>query len=341
MNRTHPTLAAILLLASPVAAAESALTFEKDVRPILKAYCFECHGEGEKLRGGLDLRLRRLLVQGGDSGPTIEPSKPNDSLLLQRLQAGEMPPGKKKLTKDEIALIRRWIAAGAKTSGAEPEALTTGFHITAEDRAFWAYQPIGRPEVPTVRHGGRVRTPLDAFLLARLEDIGMSFSTEADRATLIRRACFDLIGLPPTPAEVSDFLADQRPDAYEQWIDRLLASPHYGERWGRHWLDVAGYADSDGYSTEDAIRPWAHKYRDYVIRSFNADKPFNQFIVEQLAGDELVKPPYQNLKPEHVWADRSVCPTVISVTVNKQPCRCCSCCSWCPATSSRRRSASR
>jgi hypothetical protein len=246
MNCTHPAIAAILLLASPVAAVESALTFEKDVRPILKAYCFECHGEGDKLKGGLDLRLRRLLVQGGDSGPTIEPGQPADSLLLQRLEAGEMPPGKKKLAKEEISLIRRWIAAGAKTASAEPEALTTGFHITAEDRAFWAFQPVGRLAVPTVRHGGRVRTPLDAFLLARLEDNGMSFAAEADRATLIRRAFFDLIGLPPTLDEVSEFLADPRPNAYEQLIDRLLASPHYGERWGRHWLDVAGYADSDG-----------------------------------------------------------------------------------------------
>jgi mono/diheme cytochrome c family protein len=292
-----------LMAAVPALADEKAagtLTYEQHVRPILKAHCFECHGEGEKLNGGLDLRLQRLLVKGGESGAAIIPGKRDDSLLYQRIRQQEMPPGKKKLTREEIDRIGQWIAAGARTAKPEPMEITAGLHITDEERSFWAFQPIRRPAVPTVKNGDRVRNPIDAFLLARLEDKGLTFAPEADRRTLIRRATFDLLGLPPAPAEVDRFLADDRPDAYERLIDRLLASPRYGERWGRHWLDVAGYADSDGYATEDFVRPYAWKYRDYVIRALNADKPWDQFIQEQLAGDELVKPPYVNLSPADV-----------------------------------------
>jgi hypothetical protein len=294
--RRLPFLAVSLLFLAHTAALsappakDEGLTFEKHVRPILKAYCLECHGEGEKLRGGLDLRLRRLIVQGGDSGPAIEPGRPADSLLHQRIDEGSMPPGKKKLSRDEVALIGRWISDGARTAGNEPKEIGTGFHITAQERAFWSFQPIRRPALPQVKRMDLVRAPIDAFLLARLEEKGLSFAPEADRATLIRRAAFDLLGLPPTPEEVSRFLADDRPGAYERLIDRLLDSPHYGERWGRHWLDVAGYADSDGASSQDPVRPWAYKYRDYVVRSFNADKPFDLFIQEQLAGDEMQGP---------------------------------------------------
>ena len=152
-----------------------------------------------------------------------------------------------------------------------------------------------RPPVPAVQNRDRLRTPIDAFLLARLEEKGFAFSQDASRETLLRRVCLDLIGLPPTPEQAEAFLADKTPAAYEQIVNDLLASPHYGERWGRHWLDVAGYADSEGYTIEDVIRPWAHKYRDYVIRSLNADKPFDQFIREQLAGDEMITSPLNNL----------------------------------------------
>jgi mono/diheme cytochrome c family protein len=297
MRRLPLPAVALLVLAGP-AAADEVLTYEKDVRPILKTHCFPCHGEGDKLRGGLDVRLRRLLVRGGKSGPAVRPRDRDGSLLYQRVRQGEMPPGKKKLTADEVAVVGRWIAAGAGTARPEPSDAVS--RITPEEQSFWCFQPVRRPAVPAVRHADRVRTPVDAFLLARLEEKGLSFAPDADRRTLIRRLTFDLTGLPPTPEEVDAFLADPAPDAYERLVDRLLASPHYGERWGRHWLDVAGYADSEGYSPDDAVRPHAYKYRDHVIRSLNADRPFDEFIREQLAGDEMVRPPYQNLAPADI-----------------------------------------
>jgi hypothetical protein len=269
--------------------------FEQQVRPILKAHCFACHGEGDELNGGLDLRLRRLMVQGGDSGPAVVAGDAQGSLLLARVRAGEMPPGDKKLSPEQIDMVAAWIAAGANTSRPEPE--SPAAEITPDEQAFWFFQPIARPAVPQPRAADRVRTPIDAFLLARLEAKGLGFSPDADQSTLIRRAYFDLLGLPPQPAEVAAFVADTAPDAFERLVDRLLDSPAYGERWGRHWLDVAGYADSDGYTSDDPQRPYAYKFRDYVIRSFNADKPFDQFIQEQLAGDEMLKPPYKDLCP--------------------------------------------
>jgi hypothetical protein len=272
--------------------------FEKDVRQIFKTHCFSCHGEGDELEGGLDLRLRRLMVKGGESGPAITPGEPGKSLLLERLRDGEMPPDDKNpLTAAQIAVISRWIDTGAKTVRPEPKEIGGGLQITAEDREYWAFQPIRRPAVPTVKHMDRVRTPIDAFLLARLQANEASYSADAEKPALIRRAHFDLLGLPPTPAAVELFLSDDSPDAWARLIDRLLDSPHYGERWGRHWLDVAGYADSEGYTNDDSERKWAWKYRDYVIRSFNDDKPLDEFIREQLAGDEMVAPPYKDLKP--------------------------------------------
>lgn len=277
-------------------------TFEEHVRPIFKAYCFECHGESDKPKGGLDVRLKRFLEKGGMSGPAIVSAKPDASLLLKKLKSGEMPPTKKKLTPVEIERIEKWIAAGAKTRDREPETIAAGFHITTEDRAYWAYQPIlphTRSELPV----GRFRNSIDIFIARRLKAKNLDFSPDADARTLIRRAAFDLTGLPPTPEDVDKFNVDfaaRGLAAYEALIDRLLATPAYGERWGRHWLDVAGYADSEGYSPDDPLRTNAWKYRDYVIRAFNDDKPFNQFIIEQLAGDELVKPPYTNLKAEDI-----------------------------------------
>ena len=268
------------------ARAEDPPSFEKDVRPVFRAYCMECHG-GAATKGKLDLRLKRSAAAGGESGPALEPGAPDDSYLLMRMQDGEMPPGDKKVPPDQIAVVERWIAAGAPTLRPEPESLPPGLPITLEDRAHWAYQPLEKPTPPAV-DDPRVRTPIDAFLAKTLHEKGLAFSPDADRRTLIRRASFDLTGLPPTPEEVEAFLNDTRDDAYEQLIDRLLASPRYGERWGRHWLDVAGYADSDGDEPADTPRPYAYKYRDYVIKAFNDDKPFDRFIVEQLAGDELV-----------------------------------------------------
>jgi len=285
---------------SRVAAAEKERPpiFNADIRPILQANCTECHGEAEKPKGGLDLRLRRLALKGGKSGPAVVPGNADKSFLIERVTSGEMPPGKKKLTRVEIETLRRWIAAGAKVETAEPETLSAGFTITAIDRHYWAFQTVRRPSVPENRNTkSEIRNPIDAFLLAKLSEKGLSLSPEADRPTLIRRVTFDLTGLPPTPEEVQTFVKDESAGAYEKLVDRLLASPRYGERWGRQWLDVAGYADSEGGSPEDPVRPTAWKYRDYVIRSFNADKPFDRFIKEQLAGDEMVKPPYAELPP--------------------------------------------
>ncbi|MGC8639336.1 MAG: PSD1 and planctomycete cytochrome C domain-containing protein [Isosphaeraceae bacterium] len=275
--------------------AEDALTFERDVRPIFKEFCLDCHGGGEKLKGGLDLRLKRFAERGGDSGPAIVAGKPDESYLLDRLHDGEMPPGEKKVPREKIAVITRWIAAGASTSRPEPEHLPRGIDITPEERAYWAFQPIKRPDPPVFHAEDRCRTPIDAFVLARLRKRGFSFASEADKRTLIRRAAFDLTGLPPSREELDAFLADSRGDAYERLIDRLLGSPRYGERWARHWLDAAGYADSDGNGNDDTERPYAYKYRDYVVRSLNSDKPLDRFLIEQLAGDELVPPPWNNL----------------------------------------------
>ncbi len=291
-------LAVFLVLAGvcaiPIAAAP-ALTFEKDIRPIFKTHCFQCHGEEGKTKGGLDVRLKRLLIKGGEHGPAIVSGRPDSSLLYKNIVSGEMPKGGKKLSPAEIATVRAWIDKGAPIARAEPEDANAAL-ITEEERAWWAFQPLAKPVIPA----NGVANPIDAFLLARLKQKGLSFSLAADRRTLLRRASFDLTGLPPTPEETEAFLKDTASDAYEKLIDRLLASPRYGERWGRHWLDVAGYADSEGYTEADRERPWAWRYRDYVIRAFNRDMPFDRFVQEQLAGDEMVKPPHTNLSPEQI-----------------------------------------
>lgn len=281
---------------------ELKLDYDRDIRPILKANCFHCHGEQGVKEGGLDLRLRSLIMRGGDSGPSIQPGHADDSLLLQRIVDGEMPPEdiEKRLTEAEIEKIKEWIQQGAPVTHPEPEAVGDGPIFTVEERNFWAFQPVKRPEVPKVKHPELVRTPVDAFLLAKLEAQQMSFNPEASKATLLRRAYMALTGLPPTPEQARAFLQDSSPDAYERLIDTLLESTHYGERWGRHWLDVAGYADSEGYTSEDVERPDAFRYRDYVIRSFNQNKPIDVFIREQLAGDEMIPMPKAELTPDDV-----------------------------------------
>ncbi|PYJ05932.1 MAG: hypothetical protein DME25_07500, partial [Verrucomicrobia bacterium] len=275
-------------------APSCSLTFERDIRPIFKAHCFQCHGEGEKLKGGVDLRLRRLMLTNSESGPVIVPKKPGESVLLRMVSSKEMPKSGKKLTSEQISKIEKWIKQGAPTLRPEP-AEVPKFFITEEERAFWAFQPVKRPTPPMVRDRKSVRTAIDAFILATLETKALGFAPPADKRTLIRRVTHDLTGLPPTPEEVAGFLTDDSPDAYERLVDRLLASARYGERWARHWLDVAGYADSNGGTETDSERGWTWRYRDYVIRSLNADKPFDQFITEQLAGDELVAPPFADL----------------------------------------------
>ncbi len=276
------------LLAPIVVRAENREpTFERDVRPILKAHCTSCHGEEEKPKGGVDLRLRRFMDKELDGGVRVlVPGKPDDSEMVRLIREGEMPKKGKKVSPQELAVLERWIAQGAKTTKPEPESLAPGMFITDDDREFWSFKTIAKPAVPQTG-SGRIRNAIDAFILAKLREQKLDFAPEADKRTLIRRVTLDLTGLPPTPEEVDTFVADTAPIAYEKVVDQLLASVAYGERWARHWLDVVGYADSNGFSEADSLRLHAWRYRDYVIRAFNADKPWNEFIVEQLAGDEL------------------------------------------------------
>lgn len=312
MRRTDLLLPMMLLTAVPAVAVP--LTFEKDVHPILKAHCFHCHGEEGEMKGGLDVRLARFLLKGGKHGPAIVPGKTAESHLLELVKAGDMPKGKAKLKDKDIATLEAWIAEGAKTARPEPEKLGPEHAFTDEERSWWSLQPLSNPKVPSCKSqvsGSpnassaanlkleilNLELGIDAFIAAKQAENGLSFSNEADPVTFIRRATFDLLGLPPTPVEVDAFVADsiRNPhSAIHKLIDRLLASPHYGERWGRHWLDAAGYADSEGFGEKDLERKWAWKYRDYVIDALNKDKPFDQFVREQLAGDEMIPKPFNN-----------------------------------------------
>ncbi len=275
-----------LVLGTQAGAEDSrSLTFEKDVRPLLKAHCTLCHGEGDEPEAGVDLRLRRFMdapLEGG--ARLLVPGRPEASELVAVIERGEMPKKGHPVPEAELETIRRWIAQGARTARPEPESLDGGILITEEERSHWSFQPVKRPAVPEIEGAAN---PIDAFLLVAMRGEGLEFAPEADRATLLRRVTLNLTGLPPTPAEVDAFLADESEEAYEKVVDRLLASRAYGERWARHWLDVAGYADSNGYTEVDSARPHAWRYRDYVVRSLNADKPWDQFLREQLAGDEI------------------------------------------------------
>lgn len=271
------------------------ITFEEDIRPVFKAYCFDCHGASEKPKGGLDLRLKKFAQKGGKSGSSLKENAPEQSHLLQRMKSGEMPPSEKKVPAEKIALIERWIKTGAQTLRPEPDSLPPGIGITEEERNYWFFKPLVEPKVPDIALNQKKLAPLDAFILTKLQQKNLGFNPEADKRTLIRRAYLDLTGLPPTIDQVERFEKNTTQNAYETLIDELLASPAYGERWARHWLDVAGYADTEGDSPNDSLRPHLYKYRDYVIRALNSDKPFNQFIIEQLAGDELAPKPWDEL----------------------------------------------
>jgi hypothetical protein len=262
------------------------LKFESDVRPILREYCLDCHGASDQIEGSLDLRLVRFMLQGGDSGPALVPGDADSSLVLQRIESEDMPPGTLKVSPEKKAILRAWIATGAPTNRPEPESIGPGIPLTESERAYWAYLPLTKPHPRRAIDGDRIRNGVDQILADAMPE-GLSFSTDASRATLIRRAYLDLIGLPPSDSQFQQWMQQPDHDWYELMIESLLDSPHYGERWARHWLDAAGYADSDGATLADAERPWAWKYRDYVIQSFNQDKPIDRFIMEQLAGDEL------------------------------------------------------
>jgi len=277
------------LAATPEPTPEQVKFFEERVRPILAENCYKCHGS-EHQKGKLRLDLREMAMGGGESGAVIVPGQPEKSLLVEAVnwESLEMPPTG-RLSEQNIATLTEWIKLGApmpKDHGtAGIELRKTRGVITDEDRQWWAFQPIRRVPPPQTSEDRWSRGPIDAYLIAPLKSEGLSPAPEADRRTLVRRLTWDLIGLPPSNDEVEAFVADERPDAYERLADRLLASPRHGERWARHWLDLVRYAESDGYK-QDAYRPEAWRYRDYVIRSLNADKPYSRFVLEQLAGDE-------------------------------------------------------
>jgi hypothetical protein len=293
LSRSALLLAGLVALGAPRADAaepdvkldaKSVEFFETKIRPVLVNQCYECHSaKSAKIKGGLLLDTREGLLAGGDGGPVIVPGKPAQSTLVKLLKdpKNQMPP-KQKLADNVIADFEKWVAMGApdpRTGGAAYKRLSA-----EEAKSFWSLVPVTNPPAPKVKDATWARTEIDKFVLAKMEAKGLKPVADADRATLVRRLYFDLIGLPPTPEQLAAALADTKPDAIEKLVDTLLASSQFGERWGRYWLDLARYAESNGNSDNNAF-PLAWKYRDYVINSLNADKPYNQFVREQVAGD--------------------------------------------------------
>ncbi len=276
--------------------ADGVKLFEDNVRPVLERECFACHSDPERAKNDLLLTTRAGLLRGGQRGPALAAESPNESLLLRAVEYGDeqlqMPPTA-RLADADIEAIRQWVELGAPFGGDEDElaavARSDEFEITDADRDWWSVRPLEPPAVPAVADADWPMNPIDHFLLARLEAAGLEPPPTADRRTLIRRAAYDLTGLPPTLDEVEAFEHDRRPDAWERLIDRLLASPRYGERWGRHWLDLVRYAETDGYE-RDRRKPSAWRYRDWVIEALNADMPYDEFLTHQLAGDEIDQP---------------------------------------------------
>jgi mono/diheme cytochrome c family protein len=276
-------LAILFVSPLPSLAAEpgAEIDFLRDIKPLLAERCSKCHGPA-KQENGLRLDAGQGVARGGDNGPPVVAGKPDESLLIQAVTGkseviSKMPPKGEPLRGEQIELLRRWIAAGANVPADDMLQPAVNNH--------WAFKQPVRPIIPAVNDAAWPAGPIDALILARLEAEGLTPSPEAERPTLIRRAYLDLIGLPPSPAEVEPFLADESPDTYERLIDRLLASPHYGERWGRHWLDLARYADSNGYTRDFGRQIW--KYREWVIEAINRGQPFDEFTIEQIAGDML------------------------------------------------------
>ena len=266
--------------------------FEKNIRPVLTDKCYKCHSEqSEKLKGALKLDSKEAMLKGGDSGAAIVLFHPEKSLLLKAIRWADpnlqMPP-KEQLTAHDIKNFEIWIKMGAPDprKGNGPTNSTYGNYNWEEAKKFWAFQPVKNPESPRVKDTKWPVTPIDQFVLAKLEERNLPINGPANKRTLIRRATYDLIGLPPTPEEIKAFLEDKSPKAFEKVVDRLLASRHYGEQWGRHWLDIVRYADTSGCNSDFPV-PDAYKYRNYVINSFNADKPYDEFVREQIAGDLL------------------------------------------------------
>jgi hypothetical protein len=298
-------LTCLAMCSAPTAAEEprfdaAALEFfEKRVRPVLVQRCYECHsGAIEEPKGGLRLDSRTAILNGGDTGPAIDAAAPGKSLLIDAINYGEiyqMPP-KSKLPDEEIAVLTRWVEMGVPWPKEEAAGSIAKdeFDLDARKQSHWAWRPVQRVSAPEMNDASWPLAPLDKFILARLEENGIKPAAPADRRTLLRRLHFDLIGLPPSPEEVEAFVRDESPHALEAAVDALLDSPHFGERWGRHWLDLVRYAESRGHEFDYDV-PGAWQYRDYVIRALNADTPYDQFVVEHIAGDLLPQP---RLHPE-------------------------------------------
>lgn len=271
--------------------AEKSAFFDKEVQPILKANCVSCH-TGEDASGGLDLNSRMAILKGGASGPAVVPGDLKSLLLRAVYFDGRQMPPQGKMSQAKIAILTRWVEMGAPWSapGKANAPAAPAKHgpppVNAETMRFWSFQKVKRPAVPRVKNAVWAKSPIDAFVLANLEKHKLQPAPQASRPTLIRRAYYDVTGLPPTPAQVRAFVADTSPEAWEKVVDQLLASPQYGERWGRHWLDLVRYAETNSFE-RDGDKPFVWRYRDYVINSFNSDKPYDRFVKEQLAGDEL------------------------------------------------------
>ena len=296
--RPLSVLSLLAILAFPLAAvepeqpqfsAEQLEFFEREVKPILKANCVVCHGGEKKIQSNFDLTSRGTTIKGGESGEAVSLDKPEASPLLEAINYGglEMPP-KGKLPQAQIDVLTKWVKLKLPWPEGEKGVLIHRGppQVDAAARNFWSFKPVARPPVPAVKDTAWVKTPLDAFILAKLEEKGLRPAPPADKATLLRRVYYTVTGLPPSPEAVAAFLADKSPAAYENVVEDLLESRHYGEHWGRHWLDLVRYAESNSFE-RDNPKPFVWRYRDYVIRSLNADKPYDQFIREQLAGDEL------------------------------------------------------
>ncbi|MGP8200016.1 MAG: PSD1 and planctomycete cytochrome C domain-containing protein [Limisphaerales bacterium] len=301
MKGVRPYLALLAASFLPLAARAAATAggtefFENKIRPIIVKNCYTCHSsQAPKLKGGLSLEYRDTILKGGENGPAIVPGNPDESLLIKAVRYEDpdlqMPPRGKKLSDEQIADLTAWVKMGAPDTRVLAKGAAAGGGVWSKERRdHWAFKPIKKQPIPEVGDTNWVATPVDAFILARLEKEGMKPSPPADKRTLIRRVTYDLTGLPPTPGEVQAFLDDNSPGAFAKVVDRLLASPQYGERWGRYWLDTARYADTKGdiKAQQDVpLFPYAWTYRDYVVRSFNEDKPYNRFVIEQIAADKL------------------------------------------------------
>jgi len=317
-----PLLAAAMASFSAVtsaADADSATFYNEKVLPILEASCFECHGPESEVKGDLFLGNREGLLEGGESGPAVDTDAFEDSLILDAINYGsyEMPPDS-QLPDDEIAILTAWVKAGAvipedseferpEIKHANPATL-----VSEETKNYWAFRPVANPPVPQLKDAGRASNPIDNFILQKLEAANLTPASLAEKQKLIRRAYYDLTGLPPSIDDIEAFVNDKSDRAFEKVIDRLLDSPQYGERWGRHWLDLVRYAESNSYE-RDGTKPFIWRYRDYVIKSFNEDKPYTQFIKEQLAGDEFEPPTPDSIVATGyyrlgIWDDEPVSP---------------------------------